>query len=214
MNRPLLFALGIFAAGLVLLRRAEGSSASSPADVGTWSPAPWRSWVEGLEQAVSSVTAPVAEAFAAERNLAAFLHVIRVAEGTEAAHGYYTLFGGQPFLELDTHPGVRTWGEWLEPGKLDYTTAAGAYQETMTTWRRLSAKLGTTDFSPATQDAHAVELIREAGALEAVRAGRFDEAVKKVSGIWASLPGGGYPQPHRTLAYVRDVYQGAGGAIA
>lgn len=150
----------------------------------------------------------------ADRNLAAFLAMIRSAEGTNGPSGYYTLFGGQFFLELDTHPAVRTYGEFVTAGKQDYTTAAGAYQITYTTWKRLAAKLGVDDFGQATQDAMAVELIREAGALDAVRAGRFDNAVQLVSAIWASLPGGPYPQPKRTSDFVRLAYQSAGGEIA
>lgn len=176
-------------------------------------------WISARSRAASSGAGPgLLEQFLAwlsgmSPNVVAFLTMLSIAEGTEQ-HGYYTLFGGEPFLELDTHPAVRTYGEWLEPGKQNFTTAAGRYQETLTTWRRLSAKLGTTDFSPATQDAHALELIREAGALEDVEAGRFDEAVRKLGGIWASLPSSSANQGHRTLAFVQDAYQDAGGAIA
>lgn len=151
-----------------------------------------------------------------EPNVAAFLAMLRYAEGTSGPQGYHTLFGGGTFLELDTHPQVRfyeTSDNFIRNGRLDYTTAAGAYQETFTTWRRLSSALGTSDFSPATQDAHAIELIREKGALDLVRAGRFEEAVAAVAGIWASLPGAPYGQPTRSLAQVRDVYAAHGGAF-
>jgi lysozyme len=71
-----------------------------------------------------------------------------------------------------------------------------------------------TDFSPASQDAFAVGLISDAGALNDVKAGRFDTAVGKVKGIWASLPGAGYNQPEKSLSSLRAAYLNAGGALA
>ena len=147
-------------------------------------------------------------------NTEAFLAMIRAAEGTAGANGYYTLYGGQFFLEMDTHPAVRTYGEFNGRPGLDYTTAAGAFQITETTWRRLSAKLGLYNFSPETQDAMALELIREKGALDDVREGRFDSAVAKLGGVWASLPSSTVPQPHRSFEFVRQAYQAAGGTVA
>lgn len=151
-------------------------------------------------------------------NELAFLFMIREAEHAglvaDDERRYYTLFGGNVFLELDTHPGVRAYGEWLEPGKQNFTTAAGAYQITLTTWRRLAAKMGLQDFSRETQDAMALELIREAGALELVREGRFEEAVDLVNGIWASLPGAPYPQKQRSVDFVRSAYEAGGGLYA
>lgn len=149
------------------------------------------------------------------RNVDAFLTMIRVSEGTAGPNGYYTLYGGRFFLELDTHPAVRTYGEFDGKPGLEYTTAAGAYQITATTWRRLAAKTGLADFSPETQDEMARELIREAGAWDDVVAGRFDAAVAKLGGIWASLPSSrNAAQPRHTFDYVRAAYINAGGSIA
>lgn len=146
----------------------------------------------------------------AQNNLSAFLTMIRTAEGAN----YYTLYGGQSFLELDTHPAVRSYGEFLKPGVIDYTTAAGAYQITFTTWKRLTSKLGVADFGINTQDQMAKELIREKGAMQDVIDGNFDEAVRKVSGVWASLPFSTVPQPHHTLETVARIYQSNGGVIS
>lgn len=155
------------------------------------------------------------------RNVAAFIAMIHAAEGTAVfgAEKYNVLFGSTPayplyFLEMDTHPAVRTYGEWDGNPGLDYTTAAGAAQITHTTWKRLSAKLGLDDFSPSTQDAMTRELIAEAGALEDVEEGRFDAAVAKLGGVWASLPSATVPQKHRTYEWVRAAYLNAGGALA
>lgn len=159
----------------------------------------------------------------AAQNVAAFLFTIRKAEGTAGANGYRTLFGGGLFDNgFVDHPRIAK-----RYGQL-WTSAAGAYQfmavspipdgsgksTRVNTWDRIQKSLGLPDFSPASQDAAAVELIREAGALGDVRAGRFDQAVSKVRGIWASMPGAGYGQPEKTLAALRDVYIDNGGALA
>jgi lysozyme len=82
------------------------------------------------------------------------------------------------------------------------------------TWDRMRAKLGLPDFSPASQDAAAVGLIDDAGALNDVKAGRFETAIAKVRRIWASLPGAGYAQSERSMDMLRAAYQSAGGSFA
>ena len=150
-------------------------------------------------------------------NVLAFLKAIRLGEGTSGQNGYYTLFGGQPFLEVDTHPAVRfyeTHDEFIRNGKLDYTTAAGAYQITYSTWRRLCKLYPFTDFSPQTQDEMAVALIAGRGALENIKAGQLATAVSKCAGEWASLPGSTAGQRTESYAAVEKVYVDAGGVLA
>lgn len=158
-------------------------------------------------------------------NVAAFLAAIRKAEGTYGPDAYRTGFGGYLFTDMSDHP-RRAVRFKNQAGATLWTTAAGAYQfmavsplpsgafTKVNTWDRLRDKLGLTDFSPASQDAAAVELIREAGALGDVQAGRFDAAVAKVRRIWASLPGAGYAQQERSLAWLRQQYANAGGTFA
>lgn len=161
----------------------------------------------------------------AKRNEAAFLRMIRYAEGTAGANGYRTMFGGGLFSSFADHP--RKAHQFTDGnGRKLWTSAAGAYQfmavsplpsggqTKVNTWDRIKAKLGLKDFSPAAQDAAAIELIREAGALADVRAGRFDSAVGKVRGIWASMPGAGYAQPEKALSSLRGIYAQAGGVFA
>lgn len=161
----------------------------------------------------------------ADANTAAFLAMIRKAEGTAGQNGYRTLFGGALFDSYADHPRIAKQFR-NGNGQTLWTTAAGAYQfmavspiptggqTRSNTWDRIAAKLGLPDFSPASQDAAAVELIREAGALGDVRAGRFDQAVSKVKGIWASMPGAGYAQPEKSLDALRLAYLNAGGTLA
>lgn len=161
----------------------------------------------------------------AEANTAAFLMMIRTAEGTAGHNGYRTLFGGQLFDDYSDHPRIAK--AFVSNGKRLWTSAAGAYQfmavspipggpssTKVNTWDVVQARLGLPDFSPASQDAAAVELIREAGALGDVRSGRFDQAVNKVRRIWASMPGAGYSQPEKSMDALRVTYLNNGGALA
>lgn len=157
-------------------------------------------------------------------NLAAFLRVIRVAEGTAGANGYRTMFGGRLFDDFADHP--RRAVQFTDAkGRRLWTSAAGAYQfmavspipggsTKVNTWDRIKAKLGLPDFGPESQDAAAIELISECGALGDVQAGRFASAIDKCRGVWASLPGAGYAQPERSLDSLTTAYLAAGGTLA
>lgn len=149
----------------------------------------------------------------AAANVAAFLMMIRKAEGTADADGYRRIIGGQLFDSYADHPRVRVPFTQTD-GVTNYSTAAGAYQFLQGTWDRIKGKIGALDFSPTNQDAGAVELIREAGALSDVKNGRFNQAVAKVARIWASLPGSPYAQRTRSFDFVQQAYLDAGGALA
>lgn len=152
-------------------------------------------------------------------NLSAFLTTIRACEGTLGDDGYRALFGYRPGNNrlfdngFARHPNIR-FPFTQTDGVTNYTTAAGAYQFTFTTWDRLRVKLNLPDFSPASQDAAASELIAEAGAMASVKDGDLVSAIEACSGVWASLPASKYPQPVRTMAFAVASYQGAGGMLA
>lgn len=159
-------------------------------------------------------------------NVQAFLAMLRYAENSRAlddAARYSTLYGLKPFFDFSEHPALLGWGgvalsdaycvgAGLSPGCV--STAAGAYQIKKSTWIWVRDKLKLPDFSPASQDAAAVFLIKNRGALPDVIAGRFYDAINRVRKEWASLPGAGYGQPERDMARLRDVYANAGGIIA
>jgi muramidase (phage lysozyme) len=92
--------------------------------------------------------------------------------------------------------------------------AAGRYQFMGRYWEHYRDQLQLPDFGPASQDKWCVQLIRECHALDAVEAGRFDEAVRLCRSRWASLPGAGYGQHENDLASLRQAYTTAGGKIA
>ena len=117
-------------------------------------------------------------------NVQAFLRLIRRGEGTADAGGYSRLVGGGSFSGWADHPRRLVKIERLGIS----STAAGAYQILSRTWDMVKMQAGLDDFSPASQDLAAVQLIRNRGALADVLAGRIEAALRKCSWEWASLP--------------------------
>lgn len=143
-----------------------------------------------------------------DKNVNAFLKVIRIGEGTSDVNGYRRIFGGRLFDDFSKHPNIKVTAS-------GYTsTAAGAYQFLFRTWNELQSKYNLPDFSPQSQDLAAVIKIDERGALDLVKAGRFDEAVKMLNKEWASLPGSPYGQPTVNLAMIRNKFVEYGGKLA
>lgn len=127
-------------------------------------------------------------------NLQAFLDMLAWSEGTSrikgSDNGYNVIVGGALFNGYADHPrklvtltnlGIKS-------------TAAGRYQLLSRYYDAYKKQLGLKDFSPANQDAIAVQQIRERKALADIEAGYIKEAIAKCSNIWASLPGAGYGQ--------------------
>ena len=75
-------------------------------------------------------------------------------------------------------------------------------------------QLALPDFSPLSQDRLAIQLIRERGALDDIRAGRIERAISRCRNIWASLPGAGYGQREHSLEKLVTVWRTAGGVPA
>jgi muramidase (phage lysozyme) len=153
-------------------------------------------------------------------NVRAFLRMLRHGETMQGDDAYRWLFGstsGSPkfFDSFKDHPRVRTYekydGQFIKNGKIDYTTAAGAYQIVESTWDPVAKKQGLEDFTPVSQDMAAIALIDGRGALDDVIAGRFEAAVTKCRREWASLPGAGYGQPEVKMAAAKAVYEQWGG---
>lgn len=147
-----------------------------------------------------------------QKNIAAFLKMIRVSEGTAGPNGYRTLVGGGLFSDFTDHP--RRLVTIISNGRPITSSAAGAYQMLSRTWAGVKGRLMLTDFSPSSQDRAAIELVRQRGALADVRAGRFADAIFKCRKEWASLPGAGYNQPENSFASLFAAYVQAGGSVA
>jgi muramidase (phage lysozyme) len=197
------------------------SARNGPVDGINWGTLQY-DFIDAGETIVNNVTAMTQEPEYVAPDLAAmneraFLAMLRRAEATDRAEDpYRVVMGyGTTLVDLSDHP--YNTGEWKgayfgNPPQL--STAAGAYQFLRRTWDGLRDKLGLPDFGPASQDAAALELIREKGALDDVRAGRFADAVHKVRRVWASLPGAGSGQGERSLESLTAAYVAAGGYLA
>lgn len=137
-------------------------------------------------------------------NLQKFLDFLGKAEGAD----YNTIVGGKTFDDFSAHPNVVGLQTKEGPSK-----AAGKYQITKTTYDDVAPKLGIKDFSPASQDRIAIELIKRKGALEDIQSGNFDAAINKLGGTWASLPSSQYNQPKRSKEWVDQqlAYTNTGG---
>lgn len=149
-------------------------------------------------------------------NQKAFLDMIAFSEigaGLLAAsdNGYNVLVGStasHPLLfdSYADHPRIHN-------QKLN-STAAGRYQLMAKWFDAYKASLGLSDFSPASQDAIALQQIKECHALPDIEAGFFNIAVAHCAHIWASLPGAGYGQHENTMDGLRAAYTAAGGTVA
>lgn len=149
-------------------------------------------------------------------NRTAFLAMIGQSEVgatliSETDSGYNVLVGATPsnpltFSDYSTHPNILN-------QQYD-STAAGLYQINHPTWLTLVKQTGLSDFSPATQDAMAIQLITNKGALADVDAGNFASAISKCAPVWASLPGNSYGQPTNALNTLQSWFQNAGGIVA
>lgn len=153
-------------------------------------------------------------------NMKAFLAMIATSElGTRlllaSDNGYNVLVGSTPdhprlFASYADHP-----RQLIDLPRLGIkSTAAGRYQLLARYFDPYKKQLGLRDFSPASQDAIAIQQIRERGALADIEAGRFDDAVMKCRRTWASLPGAGYGQHENQLVDLRLAYLKSGGKLA
>jgi muramidase (phage lysozyme) len=135
----------------------------------------------------------------------AFLDTIAWAEGTDEVANYRTQYTGTQFAGFHDHPRERKCG--LRYGQQLCADAAGRYQFLSSTWDRLAKKIGATDFSPANQDLAAIELLREYGALEDIKAGRFEVAVHKLTAVWPSLKHAGDGHSEPAIVLLHQIYQ-------
>jgi muramidase (phage lysozyme) len=144
----------------------------------------------------------------------AFLDMLAWSEGTDKPgqptknHGYDVIVGGELFSDFSDHPRKLV---TLNP-KLK-STAAGRYQLLSRWWDAYRKQRGLKDFSPASQDAVALQQIKERRALELIDAGDIRQAIDRCSNIWASLPGAGYGQFEHKADNLIAKFKEAGGTV-
>lgn len=227
----LIAASGLLALGAWFLLRGEQAAADqAAADAADSGPGLWADVGEALADLSETVQGAgasivdtimglnlsrmktVTAADVAHPNVRALLAVLRRGEGTADALGYSRLVGGGEFASFADHPRIVKSGTFKN-GVSWRSSAAGAYQFIASTWDETARYMGLQDFTPASQDRGAVGRIAARGALEDVKAGRFDLAVKKIATEWASMPGSPYGQPVISTTTARAVYAAAGGTI-
>ncbi len=143
-------------------------------------------------------------------SLEKFLSLIAYAEGTYhiGDRGYNCIIGStkkKPILFTDYREHPRK-GVFVRRLGI-YSTAAGRYQILLRYYRAYKRRLSLKDFSPASQDAIAVQMIKEQGALDDIHKGKIQEAILKCHKIWASFPGSPHKQSKITMKELLDFYE-------
>lgn len=147
-------------------------------------------------------------------NLRAFLDMLAWSEGTSTIkssnNGYNVIVGGTLFNSYVDHP-----RKLVDLPRLGIkSTAAGRYQLLSRYWDAYRKQLNLKDFSPASQDAVAIQQIRERKALFDIEAGNITAAISKCANIWASLPGAGYGQYEHKIGPLLEKFKQAGGVVS
>lgn len=133
------------------------------------------------------------------RNLNAFLDMLAWSELGEklikkSDDGYNVIVGSTPakpdlFTDYSKHP-----GKYVKLSASLTSSAAGRYQILEKFAKHYIRELRLPDFGPVSQDAIAIQLIKECKALGLIESGRIEDAIKACQSRWASLPGAGYGQ--------------------
>jgi muramidase (phage lysozyme) len=129
-------------------------------------------------------------------------------------NGFNVLVGSRPsmpilFTNYADHPRLAV---QIRPGLV--STAAGRYQILKRIFDHYKRTLNLPDFSPASQDKIAVQLIKECRAMQDIEAGRIELAIIRCRSRWASLPAAGYGQHENKMAALIAAYTQAGGNLA
>ena len=123
-------------------------------------------------------------------------------------HGYDVIVGGELFTDYIWSPSQTCHAK----PKLK-STGAGRYQLLSRWWDAYRKQLGLKDFSPKSQDAVALQQIKERGALPMIDRGDIRQAIDRCSNIWASLLGAGYGQFEHKADSLIAKFKEAGGTV-
>ena len=143
----------------------------------------------------------------------AFLDMLAWSEGTDNGrqktrnHGYDVIVGGELFTDYSDHPRKLV---TLNP-KLK-STGAGRYQLLPVGGMPTASSLPERLLSES-QDAVALQQIKERGALPMIDRGDIRQAIDRCSNIWASLPGAGYGQFEHKADSLIAKFKEAGGTV-
>jgi len=147
-------------------------------------------------------------------SLAAFLDLIAFSEGTIAGldNGYGVIVSGvdgpHTFTDYSTHP----FADGRPPIVVNHegleSTASGRYQQILHNWTVYKVQLNLADFGHASQDAMAIQLIKECNAINLIADGNIAGAITACASRWASFPGD-YSQGNgpRTMGELLQKYE-------
>jgi muramidase (phage lysozyme) len=150
-----------------------------------------------------------------DNKLKAFLDLIAFSEGTSTSpvtqnDGYDVIVSGvdgpSVFADYADHPFAQGGAMTVRRAPLLISTAAGRYQVLARYWNVYKAQLHLPDFSPASQDAVALQQMKERKAMAMVEAGDVEGAIAACSNIWASMPGNNYGQGGKSMAVLLAKY--------
>lgn len=137
-----------------------------------------------------------------------FLDLIGWSEGTAISpitqnNGYDVLVTGihgpAVFTDYSDHPFAHGGSVQWKLNPPEFSTAAGRYQILAHYFEAYKIQLNLPDFSPASQDAVAVQQISERNAIHLIEQGNISAAITACSNIWASFPGNDYGQGGHSL---------------
>jgi muramidase (phage lysozyme) len=163
----------------------------------------------------SSIITPSQDVLCANQTLTqnqrAFLYMLSKSEGTfgHGENGYNMIVNpGGLFTSYADHP-----RKLVQVNDNLCSTAAGRYQILARTFDAYKKLLNLPDFSPDSQDAIAIQIIKERHALDSLLRSDITAAIIQCSNIWASLPGNSYGQHQNSMNSLVQNYQAAGGTI-
>jgi muramidase (phage lysozyme) len=128
----------------------------------------------------------------------AFLDLIAWSEGTSTSlvtrdDGYDVIVSGingpNTFTDYSTHPFANGRPPIVVNESGLESTASGRYQQVVRNWTVYKAQLQLPDFGHDSQDAMALQLIKECQAEPLIMAGNIQAAISACSSRWASFPG-------------------------
>jgi lysozyme len=168
-------------------------------------------------ETVDAIAADIMDAPNPEARIAALLAVIRQLEshndyaivyidprnGAPAKYptGHFSDFSRFPF-DASNEGALISIGEFAG----QHSTASGAYQINLPTYREFAPRLGITDFSPASQDALGLAILKKTGAYDASISGDIAPAFQLASTRWASLPGSTAGQRPKSLTVAQNLF--------
>lgn len=137
-----------------------------------------------------------------------FLDLIAWSEGTSLSpitknNGYDVIVTGITgpaiFTDYSDHPFAKVGKVQWRSDPPQYSTAAGRYQLLARYWNIYRMQLDLSNFSPTSQDAVALQQMKERRATEKILDGDIAGAVSSCSNIWASFPGNQYGQNSHSI---------------